>query len=228
MDWRQKLDPQRGAVLATELKNNSCKIAKWALCSHLAGTSFIKFGWDASPARSVLERENRVERKMERVYIVFVWFIHCMALFPLAMYHGNILVTPPTMKFSVYSRWNLQNWPKWQLSTSTTRGECCKPLWMCSEDFHEKKKQASIWFWKTLTRWAVMIIGQVRASPPVVQLEYLYMYIHVVYYQIPNIFLIKYRARIFIVMLCIQYTPLYSTAGSMNKSRHKWVNCAIL
>jgi translation initiation factor 3 subunit D len=44
MDWRKKLDPQRGAVLATELKNNSCKISKWALCAHLAGTSFIKFG----------------------------------------------------------------------------------------------------------------------------------------------------------------------------------------
>ena len=44
MDWRKKLDSQRGAVLATELKNNSCKIAKWALCSYLAGSSFIKFG----------------------------------------------------------------------------------------------------------------------------------------------------------------------------------------
>lgn len=45
MDWRKKLDPQRGAVLATELKNNSCKISKWAICSHLAGTSFIKCGY---------------------------------------------------------------------------------------------------------------------------------------------------------------------------------------
>ena len=29
VDWRQKLDQQRGAVLATELKNNANKIAKW-------------------------------------------------------------------------------------------------------------------------------------------------------------------------------------------------------
>ena len=29
VDWRQKLENQRGAVLATELKNNANKIAKW-------------------------------------------------------------------------------------------------------------------------------------------------------------------------------------------------------
>ena len=29
MDWRQKLENQRGAVLATELKNNANKLAKW-------------------------------------------------------------------------------------------------------------------------------------------------------------------------------------------------------
>ena len=44
VEWRKKLDSQRGAVLATELKNNSCKIAKWATCAVLAGSSFIKFG----------------------------------------------------------------------------------------------------------------------------------------------------------------------------------------
>ena len=44
IDWRKKLDSQRGAVLATELKNNSCKIAKWAMTAILAGSSFIKFG----------------------------------------------------------------------------------------------------------------------------------------------------------------------------------------
>ena len=44
VEWRKKLDSQRGAVLATELKNNTCKIAKWAMCAILAGSSFIKFG----------------------------------------------------------------------------------------------------------------------------------------------------------------------------------------
>lgn len=44
VDWRSKLDTQRGAVLATELKNNSCKLAKWTVCSMLAGSDTIKFG----------------------------------------------------------------------------------------------------------------------------------------------------------------------------------------
>jgi len=45
VDWRAKLDTQRGAVLATELKNNSCKLAKWTVCSLLAGSDLIKFGY---------------------------------------------------------------------------------------------------------------------------------------------------------------------------------------
>lgn len=45
MDWRQKLDMQRGAVLANELKNNSCKLAKWTIQSLLAGSDNIKFGY---------------------------------------------------------------------------------------------------------------------------------------------------------------------------------------
>jgi len=44
VDWRAKLDTQRGAVLATELKNNSCKIAKWTASAQLAGSDVIKFG----------------------------------------------------------------------------------------------------------------------------------------------------------------------------------------
>lgn len=44
-EWRQKLDSQKGAVLATELKNNSFKLAKWTVCSLLAGSDQIKFGW---------------------------------------------------------------------------------------------------------------------------------------------------------------------------------------
>ena len=44
VDWRQKLDVQRGAVLANELKNNACKLAKWTVEALLAGTDLIKFG----------------------------------------------------------------------------------------------------------------------------------------------------------------------------------------
>jgi len=44
-DWRKSLDTQKGAILATELKNNSCKLAKWTLQALLAGSDFIKFGY---------------------------------------------------------------------------------------------------------------------------------------------------------------------------------------
>ena len=43
-DWRSKLDSQRGAVVATEMKNNSCKLAKWAVQSILAGAEQMKIG----------------------------------------------------------------------------------------------------------------------------------------------------------------------------------------
>jgi translation initiation factor 3 subunit D len=45
LDWRQKLDTQRGAVLATELKNNSNKLARWAAQAILAGASFLTIGY---------------------------------------------------------------------------------------------------------------------------------------------------------------------------------------
>merc|ERR1712013_642565 len=45
VDWRQKLDTQRGAVLANELKNNACKLAKWTVQSILAGADNLKFGY---------------------------------------------------------------------------------------------------------------------------------------------------------------------------------------
>lgn len=44
-DWRKKIDSQRGAVFATELKNNSTKLAKWAAQSALAGTDSIRIGF---------------------------------------------------------------------------------------------------------------------------------------------------------------------------------------
>jgi len=45
IDWRQKLDSQVGSVLATELKNNSCKIAKWTCNAILAGSDYLKLGY---------------------------------------------------------------------------------------------------------------------------------------------------------------------------------------
>jgi len=45
VQWRTKLDQQKAAVLAAELKNNGSKLAKWTLQAILAGADFIKFGY---------------------------------------------------------------------------------------------------------------------------------------------------------------------------------------
>ncbi|XP_057310763.1 eukaryotic translation initiation factor 3 subunit D-like [Hydractinia symbiolongicarpus] len=45
IDWRQKLDSQIGSVLATELKNNSNKMAKWTCNAILAGSALLKIGY---------------------------------------------------------------------------------------------------------------------------------------------------------------------------------------
>lgn len=44
VDWRSKLDTQPGSVLATELKNNSFKLARWTLSALLAGADVLKVG----------------------------------------------------------------------------------------------------------------------------------------------------------------------------------------
>ncbi|PKI79485.1 hypothetical protein CRG98_000116 [Punica granatum] len=45
VDWRQKLETQRGAVLATELKNNANKLAKWTAQALLASADYMKLGF---------------------------------------------------------------------------------------------------------------------------------------------------------------------------------------
>jgi len=45
VDWRAKIETQRGAVIATELKNNSNKLAKWTCCAILAGADLLKLGF---------------------------------------------------------------------------------------------------------------------------------------------------------------------------------------
>ncbi|KAJ3109512.1 Eukaryotic translation initiation factor 3 subunit D [Phlyctochytrium planicorne] len=44
-DWRQKLDAQRGAVMATEIKNNGNKLARWTTEALLAGVDQIRIGF---------------------------------------------------------------------------------------------------------------------------------------------------------------------------------------
>eukprot|EP00897_Mesotaenium_endlicherianum_P004132 jgi/Mesen1/3747/ME000204S03007 len=45
VDWRQKIENQRGAVLATELKNNANKLAKWTAQALIAGAELMKLGY---------------------------------------------------------------------------------------------------------------------------------------------------------------------------------------
>lgn len=44
-DWRSRLDSQRGAVVATEIKNNAFKLARFATQAILAGTDVLKLGY---------------------------------------------------------------------------------------------------------------------------------------------------------------------------------------
>lgn len=44
LDWRSKLVTQRGAVVATEMKNNSCKLARWTVQSILSKSDVMKLG----------------------------------------------------------------------------------------------------------------------------------------------------------------------------------------
>ena len=44
LDWRTKLASQRGAVVATEMKNNSCKLARWTTQSIIAKADVMKLG----------------------------------------------------------------------------------------------------------------------------------------------------------------------------------------
>lgn len=45
VNWRDKLDSQRGAVVGSELKNNAFKIAKWTAQSILADADVMKIGF---------------------------------------------------------------------------------------------------------------------------------------------------------------------------------------
>ncbi|KAJ3260762.1 hypothetical protein HK103_007325 [Boothiomyces macroporosus] len=44
-DWTSKLDTQRGAVIASEMKNNSNKLARWTTEAILAGCDYMRLGF---------------------------------------------------------------------------------------------------------------------------------------------------------------------------------------
>lgn len=45
LNWRAKLNTQLGAVVATEMKNNSCKLARWTTQAILAKADAMKLGY---------------------------------------------------------------------------------------------------------------------------------------------------------------------------------------
>lgn len=59
VDWRRKLDSQRGAVLANELKNNSNKLGRWTVRSLLAGADLMQLGF--------VTRRNPAEKSPHQV-----------------------------------------------------------------------------------------------------------------------------------------------------------------
>ncbi len=54
LDWRAKLVSQRGAVVATEMKNNSCKLARWTVQSILAKADIMKLGYVSSRSLAIV------------------------------------------------------------------------------------------------------------------------------------------------------------------------------
>lgn len=44
LEWRKFLDTQKGAIVAGEMKNNSAKLARWAVQGYLAGAEQMKMG----------------------------------------------------------------------------------------------------------------------------------------------------------------------------------------
>ena len=62
--WRNRLDMQRGGILATEIKNNSFKFGRWVAEAAISGCESIKLGYvsrkraDATNSHSILNVQN--------------------------------------------------------------------------------------------------------------------------------------------------------------------------
>jgi translation initiation factor 3 subunit D len=84
-DWRQKLDTQESAILASELKNNHSKLIKWAVQSILSGTDQVMIGYIVRTSMkdknhhsilsvktyNTLEFANLIGVKAENVFAIF-------------------------------------------------------------------------------------------------------------------------------------------------------------
>ncbi|KAH8740115.1 hypothetical protein FG386_001776 [Cryptosporidium ryanae] len=54
--WNTQLETQKGALLATEIRNNACQLAKWATQALLSGCEILKLGYIVR--RSQNDRDN--------------------------------------------------------------------------------------------------------------------------------------------------------------------------
>jgi hypothetical protein len=109
LDWRSKLASQRGAVLATEMKNNSCKLARWAVQSILAKADTMKLGYVYLRVSCLLQSN--------------ITTVSCPVPTPRTTTTTSSSVCLPTNPANLLPRW---------LLTSTTVGVSSVPLWTWS------------------------------------------------------------------------------------------------
>ncbi|KAJ1678233.1 hypothetical protein EV182_004498 [Spiromyces aspiralis] len=64
LDWRTKMQSNRGAVVATERKNNSAKLAKWSLQAMMSDAAYLKLGYvgRADPSKRTAHKVYTVEK----------------------------------------------------------------------------------------------------------------------------------------------------------------------
>lgn len=71
-DWRTKLDSQRGAVVATEMKNNSCKLAKWTVQSILAGAEVLKIGYASLATKKIVLSQSTNSFSLDMSHVLML------------------------------------------------------------------------------------------------------------------------------------------------------------
>ena len=82
VDWRQKLETQRGAVLATELKNNANKLAKWTAAAHISGSDMMKLGYVTRATPRDTQRHAILGTQVNRQWLYsekssLIYRLHC-------------------------------------------------------------------------------------------------------------------------------------------------------
>jgi len=109
VDWRQKLDSQEAAILASELKNNHSKLVKWAVQAILSGTDQVIIGYVvrttpkdknhhtilAVKTYNTLEFANLIGVKAENIFGIFYALTRTFMKLPEGKY---LLAKDPALK----------------------------------------------------------------------------------------------------------------------------------